>query len=329
MSMRTAFDPERVLPRQVLATLTDLRVRAPQLILQAASRRHRRESLTGPDGRLVLLAADHPARMLLRIGEDPLAMTDRWSLLARIVSVLEQPDVDGVLGTSDIIDDLLLLDHIRQGEGQPALLDGRVLLGSMNRGGLAGTIFELDDRFTGYTAEGIAAMGLDGGKLLVRIDPEDPGTLRTLESASRAVDALAARNLSAFVEALPVRRVDGALQVSRRLEDVLRTVGVATGLGSTSRHLWLKLPYCDGYERVARATTCPIVLLGGEVEAPRTVLEEVAQGLAAGPTVRGVLMGRNVLFPTSVDPGAMALAVAEVVHRGTPPAAAVARLEAV
>jgi len=36
----------------------------------------------------------------------------------------------------------------------------------MNRGGLQGAAFELDDRFTGYDAATIAAMGFDGGKML-------------------------------------------------------------------------------------------------------------------------------------------------------------------
>jgi hypothetical protein len=48
----------------------------------------------------------------------------------------------GVLGTPDIVEDLLLL----------GALDDKVVIGSMNRGGLAGTSFEIDDRFTGYDA---------------------------------------------------------------------------------------------------------------------------------------------------------------------------------
>jgi hypothetical protein len=60
----------------------------------------------------------------------------------------------GVRGTADIVEDLLLL----------GALDNKVIVGSMNRGGLAGTTFEMDDRFTGYDAAAIAAMGFDAGK---------------------------------------------------------------------------------------------------------------------------------------------------------------------
>ena len=63
---------------------------------------------------------------------------------------LSRPGVDGVLGTADIIEDLLLL----------GALDDKVVIGSMNRGGLAGTVFEIDDRFTGYDAAAIARDGL-------------------------------------------------------------------------------------------------------------------------------------------------------------------------
>src|SRR5439155_3821723 len=103
----------------------------------------------GEDGRLFIIAADHPARGALRAGARPMAMADRMDLLERLSLALSRPGVDGVLGTADIIEDLLLL----------GVLDDRVVIGSMNRGGLAGTAFEMDDRFTGYDARMIARRG--------------------------------------------------------------------------------------------------------------------------------------------------------------------------
>ena len=79
-----------------------------------------------------------------------------------------------MLGTADIIEDLLLL----------GALDDKMAIGSMNRGGLPGAAFEMDDRFTGYSAAAIAAAGLDGGKMLLRIDPDDPATASDLEACS-------------------------------------------------------------------------------------------------------------------------------------------------
>ena len=121
-----------------------------------------------------MIAADHPARGALRAGERPLAMADRADLLDRLVLALSRPGVNGVLGTPDVLEDLLLL----------GALDGKVVVGSMNRGGLAGTAFEMDDRFTGYDAAAIAAAGFEGGKMLTRIDPDDPATVATLEACA-------------------------------------------------------------------------------------------------------------------------------------------------
>jgi len=105
-------------------------------------------------GGLVVIAADHPGRGALGVGGEPFAMADRVDLLARLCIALQRPGVGGVLGTADILEELLLL----------GVLEGKVVIGSMNRGGLAGTVFEMDDRFTGYDAATIARMGFDGGK---------------------------------------------------------------------------------------------------------------------------------------------------------------------
>ena len=110
-------------------------------------------------------------------------------------------------------------------------LDGKVVIGSMNRGGLAGTVFEIDDRFTGYDADAIARMGFQGGKMLLRIDPEDPATAPTLESCAKAVGELAERGLMAMVEPFISHRVDGRIRNDLYAEAVVRSATVAAGPG--------------------------------------------------------------------------------------------------
>ena len=78
------------------------------------------------DGRLFIVAADHPARGALAVGKNATAMANRYDLLERMAIALSRPGVDGVLGTPDIIDDLAAL----------GLLDDKIIVGSMNRGGL-------------------------------------------------------------------------------------------------------------------------------------------------------------------------------------------------
>ena len=113
-----------------------------------------------------------------------------------------------------------------------------------------------------------------------------------------------------FLEPLPVAKADSGWAVQKDRESLARIAGVASALGDSSRYLWLKLPYCEGYETVARSTSLPILLLGGESAGnPAPFLNELASALNAGPNVRGALVGRNVLYPGDEDPLAMAGAV--------------------
>jgi hypothetical protein len=274
-----------------LARLLEVRVRSPHRIAEAAAARVRPTDLAGQTGRLLLVAADHPARGTMRAGQRPMAMADRLDMLRRLGVALQRPGVDGVLGTADVLEDLLLL----------GVLDGKVVIGSMNRGGLAGTTFEIDDRFTGYRAEAIARMGWQGGKMLARIDPDDPATATTLQSCASAVDELAGHRLMAMVEPFIAHRADGRVRNVLTPEAVIRSSAVAAGLGSTSAYTWLKLPVVDDMESVLAATTLPVLLLGGEVAADQE--QQLAQWrkALASPSVRGMVAGRTLLYPPDDD----------------------------
>jgi len=311
-----AFDPEAFLPKPVVDRITDVRVTRPEVVEEEARTRRRRDALT-TDGRLVILAADHPARMVLGVGDDPLAMGNRWKLLSRILRVVTSREVDGVMATPDIVEELLIVNRLDKEMGGPGFLDGKVILGCMNRGGLAGAAFEMDDRMTGFTPERIAAMRLDGAKIMFRLDLTERASLDTIGYCVEAINACHARRMPVFLEALFVERVDGKYKAAKTAEALIKVVSVASGLGASSALTWLKIPYCEGYERVAEATTCPILMLGGESRGdPTGIFAEFAAGMRAGATVRGALVGRNVTFPGQDDPLAVALAVSAIVHRG-------------
>ena len=239
----------------------------------------------------MIIAADHPARGALRAGTDPFAMGNRVDLLDRICTALARPGVNGVLGTPDILEDLLLL----------GALDDKVVVGSMNRGGLAGTSFEMDDRFTAYDAGSIARDGYEGGKMLLRIDPDDAGTVATLESCGRAVSELAGHQRMAMVEPFISHRVDGRVRNELTAEAMVRAMTVAAGLGTTSAYTWLKVPIVAEMERVMAATTLPALILGGEVSAdPESTYAQWSEALAL-PTVQGLVIGRSLLYPPAGD----------------------------
>ena len=271
--------------------LVGVRASEPGRVAELAAARRVPDGLVGSTGRLMLVAADHPARGALRAGADALAMADRPDLLERLATALARPGVDGVLGTADIVEDLLLM----------GALEDKVVIGSMNRGGLAGTAFEIDDRFTGYDAAAIERMGWQGGKMLLRIDPEDLATARTLEACAGAVSELADRQLMAMVEPFISHRVEGRVRNDLTVEAVIRSATVAAGLGWSSAYTWLKLPVVDEMDAVLAATTLPVLLLGGEVSEDQDTQFAAWQKVLSNPQVRGMTVGRSMLYPPDGD----------------------------
>ncbi|MGA6221326.1 Cgl0159 family (beta/alpha)8-fold protein [Streptomyces umbrinus] len=281
-----------------ISELVRIRAQRPEAVEEAAARRPRR-SLLGESGRLMIVAADHPARGALSVGDRRLAMANRIDLLERLCLALSRPGVDGVLATADILDDLLLL----------GALDHKVVMGSMNRGGLAGAAWELDDRFTGHRPRDIERLRFDAGKLLLRIDYDDPGSLTTLESTARAVDDMAERRLPVFVEPFLSRRdpTTGTLRNDLGADAVTRSIAIASGLGGSSAYTWLKVPVTenpDDMARVMETSTLPAVLLGGEVGADQEGAYEKWRGALQLPTVQGLVVGRSLLYPADGDVGA-------------------------
>ncbi|SEG69262.1 hypothetical protein SAMN05216223_108166 [Actinacidiphila yanglinensis] len=285
------------------AELTEIRARHPERIGRSWQERARRP-LIGDDGRLLIVAADHPARGALGVRGNDRAMASRTELLDRLATALSRPGVDGVLSTPDLLDDLLLM----------GALENKVALGSMNRGGIQGSAFELDDRITAYTPQAIAAQGLEGGKTLTRICLGDPGTVATLEATAAAVTELAEHGLMAMVEPFLSVRENGRVRNLLDPDSVIRSITIASGLGASSAHTWLKLPVVDELDRVLDATTMPTLLLGGDPEG-EAHLTYAAWGAALKiPAVRGLVVGRALLYPPDGDVAAAVDIAADLVH---------------
>lgn len=263
--------------------LARVRATRPQAIAEAMA--HRRPGM--PAERELIIACDHPARGALGAGEQPLAMANRIELLERCQEALSRPGVTGFLGTADLIEDLTLL----------GALEGKQVFGSMNRVGIQGASFEMDDRFAGMDARGIAESRLDGGKVLLRINLSDPGTAATLEATGRAVGELAEAGKRVILEPFVTTWQDGAAVNDLSARAMATAIAIASGLGRTSAHTWLKLPALD--HEVLAATTLPILILGGDVSgaAPYATWANAL----AHPHVRGLVVGRSLLFPPDDD----------------------------
>ena len=273
-----------------IGELNEIRSRDPQRINQLLRARRKRE-LFGPDGKLMIIACDHPARGALRAAGTPPAMASRTDLLDRLVTALTRPGVDGLLATADIAEDLLML----------GALEEKLVFASLNRGGLQGSVFEMDDRNTGYDVPGTIEAGFEGAKMLLRVDLEDPGTVATLERCGQAVTELNRAKLIAMVEPFMSSRFGGKIVNDLSADAVIKSVHIAQGLGASSAYTWLKLPVVHEMERVMDATTLPTLLLGGDPDSAPDETYAAWQAALALPSVRGLVVGRTMLYPADDD----------------------------
>lgn len=294
----------RVLTEDDFQRLRELRAGSGSSIRKALAGRRRRPLIRG-DGRLFIIAADHPARGALSVGDQAYAMADRYELLDRLAVALRHPGVDGVLGTPDIIDDLAVL----------GLLDDKIVVGSMNRGGLRGSSFEIDDRYTAYDVPSMLESGIDFAKALVRIDLDDDGTAPTLVATAAAVTEAARADLPIMLEPFMSGRTDGKVANDLSTEAVMLSVAIAAGLGASSAQSWLKLPVVSEMERVLSATTLPTLLLGGDGGGDPDDTFSSWQSALALPGVRGLTAGRTLLY-SDVDVTEAIEIAASLVHPG-------------
>ncbi len=255
-----------------------------------------RESGTGLATPALVLAADHRARGVMTI--------ERYAdYLAALAAAL--PHCDGILATAQPLDDLARLGHLRPGH--------RTYL-SLNRTGLAGTVFELDDRLVASVARA-AIDGWSGIKLMTRIDATDPGGAAALELLGQVLEDARAVHLEAMIEPLWWR--DG--RMSRLTSDIVSAAVIAHDLGAPL----LKVPVPEepagpdrirAVGRVVASVGAPVLFLGGPHR--RTtgdgVVEEARDVMAGGGA--GLAIGRAILQEAS--PTAAAQELAEVVHAG-------------
>jgi hypothetical protein len=285
--------------------LLETRATDPEAIARALAARSLRPFLAN-DGKTFIIAIDHPARGMVGVSGQPFVMADRRDVLERTMTALADPGVDGVMATPDILDDLALL----------GALNGKVAIGSINRGGLMGSAWELDDQLTAHTPEAIVDQGLDGGKMLLRIDLADKRTRYTIESCAEWITDLAAAKKMAMLEPLPyTTSADGRAVLDTDDDALVKCVGIANALGASSAYTWLKLPATAQVERVMAATSLPGLILGGTPGPdPETSFDEWRRAMAV-PNVRGLVVGRSLLYPADENVAAAVATAAAIVHQ--------------
>jgi DhnA family fructose-bisphosphate aldolase class Ia len=243
---------------------------------------------------LVVLAADHRARGVITI--------ERYAdYLAALEAAL--PVCDGILASAQPLADLVSSGAVAAGQ--------RTYL-SVNRTGLAGSAFELDDRLVA-PVELAADLGYHGIKHMTRIDLRARETAGALELLGQVLASARSVGLEALIE--PLSWKDGA--IDRSSDGIAYAAMVAGDMGAPL----IKVPVpadalagparVEAVARVVAAVGIPVLFLGGpRGSSPSALLAEIADAMTGGGA--GVAVGRSVY--QDPDPGSMARAVASLVR---------------
>lgn len=310
----SSFKKDKTISSSQFEQITEKRLTDPKFSLKIAGQRQRREGFVGSSP-INIVACDHPARGSLSAGNDPLAMADRHDLLARLTQILQSDWVDGVLGTMDILEELLILHGLKSETGD-GFLHNKLLIGSFNRGGLSGSAWELDDPITGPNASTCVKYGIDATKMLLRVNFDDENSLKTIQYCAEGIRDMNTIDRPIFIEPLPVVPSEKGYKVDADPEKLIQLISVSSALGDSSRNCWLKIPYTEEFDRVVASTTLPTVILGGgKSHSKEEFLGNLQQAMDTGYQVRGTMIGRNILYPKDSEPLEMAESIGKVVHR--------------
>ena len=104
-----------------------------------------------------------------------------------------------------------------------------------------------------------------------------------------------------MVEPFLSSRVNGKVVNDLSADGVIKSVHIAQGLGASSAYTWMKLPVVPEMERVMQSTTLPTLLLGGDPDGSPDETYAAWQAALALPSVRGLVVGRTMLYPADDD----------------------------
>lgn len=260
---------------------------------------NRMSKIFARDGKAMVLAIDHRQR---GIQEGIDNFNNLVSLIERI-----SPYIDAIMTTKEPLAQLIINGNLRN--------KGLVL--SLNRTGLAGTSFEMDDRLV-CTVETALRWGLDGVKLLIKFNKKDSYTNEQLSLLSSVVEECEKWSMPLMVEPLYMNIEDGKLTMDRSYE-AIKWVSIIT---NDFKVPILKIPYVKSnsrkegielFKKIVDSVNAKVLLLGGpKRENPIEVLQDFEDGVKAGAD--GFVVGRNVFL--SEKPEVMALAMKLILHEG-------------
>ena len=263
------------------------------------------------DSKTVILAADHRQRGL-QDGMRDLAELSRKVSLAMTYA-------DALLSTKDPLRFLLV-------ENEDLARKGIIL--SLNRTGLAGSVFETDDRCV-VSPQHSLRLGADGVKLLLRISPDSRDTSSQLELCGRISEECDKLQIPLILEPLYSRKTSSGLTVDTSPDKIMYASIIAADFSVSA----IKIPYPSAESRsrakkslsdVVSSTSCPILVLGGGRTDLDTVLQRAEDSMDVG--ARGVVVGRNIILNNRPD--LVACTLRRIVHLGEDAETALRQAEA-
>jgi len=201
------------------ATIVTQRVRRPESIAGRLASRRRPDEPIPSDGQLVLLKCNH--QFDPRSGEP----VERRELLDRTIEALSIPEVDGVIGSADILEELTLLN----------MLEHRLVY-----------------CLSGPSASTIAASHFDGAMIL---DP-DPSVIRdqVAEMAANGLPAIAGLTIG-----------EAGDEFESSWKEWIGPMSQITSKVTTGAGLWLTIPAISGVSHIAEWSGFPVLMRDTDV----------------------------------------------------------------
>jgi len=255
------------------------RVRRPESIAERLASRRRPDQLVPPDGQLVLIGCNH--RFDPRTGEP----VDRRELLDRVIEALSIPEVDGVVASADMLEELTLLNVLEHRlafcttSGDPHV--GAVSGGTSSRGGVAPST--------------VAAGNFDGGVLSQRWGASGSRLGSQPWSVAADVVELGTSGLPAVVD-VHVTNPTGGAEFDTAWSDWIGPLHATTSALATGAGVWITVPAITGLAHLAEATGFPMLMRDTELPiAARAWQSFFREELPL--TIRGMIPGASALFP--------------------------------
>lgn len=107
---------------------------------------------------------------------------------------------------------------------------------------------------------------------------------------------------------------EGKIRNTLTADAVILSIAISAGLGNSSAYTWLKIPVVDDMERVMAATTLPTLLLGGDNKGDLHDLMTQWSHALGLPGVRGLVVGRSLLYPQSGEVESAIDSAVQLVH---------------